>query len=140
MHWSQVAAEIVLAWRSRNGKGRNGKGHKTALAEQLSSLQQAASAAVGSQTDTFNLLATAEHRLLEALARGTMSPATMAAIIDKYTDALSRGVTTRQVDSIRTQLRFFRRAAETELPQARREEVTEQLAELERALPKTATA
>jgi hypothetical protein len=43
---NQVAAEIVLAWRSRNGKG-----HKAALSEQLSSLQQAASAAVGSHTD-----------------------------------------------------------------------------------------
>ena len=131
---NRVAAEIVLAWRSRNGKG-----HKAALSEQLSSLQQAASAAGGSHTDTFNLLASAEYALLEALARGTLNSATMSAIIDKYRDALSRGVTTRQADSIRTQLRFFRSAAKTELPQARREEVTEQLTALERALLKSAT-
>ena len=127
---NQVAAEIVLGWRTRNGK-RTGK----AVRDRLGRLQEAAWAAAGRHTDTFSLVATAEHLLLEALARRALDSATVEAILDRLDEALSRGATRKEVNSIRTQLAFFRCAAETELPQERSAQILEQLNALEAALP-----
>jgi len=127
---NQVAAEIVQAWRSRNGK-RIGK----ALRDRLGRLQEAARAAAGLHTDTFSLVAGAEYMLLEALAGRSLDKAAVTAILDRLDEALSRGATRREVSSIRTQLAFFRSAAETELPQERAVQVVEQLTALEAALP-----
>jgi len=73
--------------------------------------------------------------LLEALAGRSLDKAAVTAILDRLDEALSRGATRREVSSIRTQLAFFRSAAETELPQERAVQVVEQLTALEAALP-----
>jgi hypothetical protein len=73
--------------------------------------------------------------LLEALARRALDSATVEAILDRLDEALSRGATRKAVNSIRTQLAFFRCAAETELPQERSAQILEQLNALEAALP-----
>jgi hypothetical protein len=127
---NQVAAELVLSWRSRNGK-RPSK----ALRDQLGRLREAARAAASFRTDTFSLVAAAEHMLLEALAARALNDAAVAAILNRLNEALSRGATRREVSSIRTQLTFFRTAAETELPRERRAQVIERLDALGAALP-----
>lgn len=127
---NQLAADIVLSWFKADDKPAMAK-----ILDRLRDLQDQVSAAASSRTDTFNLLAAADHMLLDALARRALDGTSTTAILGRFADAVSRGVTPREQDSIRTQLRFLQAAVLAAWPKSRRSKASRQLKLLEEALP-----
>jgi hypothetical protein len=97
-----VGAEIVLGW-SGQGKAERVAAARTLLAD----LAEAARSARATRTDPFNLSASADQLLLEALANRTLGESQMGAIQQRLDAALSRGSSQRVRDSMRSQLDFF---------------------------------
>jgi hypothetical protein len=123
---NQIAAEIVLSWEKNSSK-EDGK----AIAKALDTFDIAAGAIAGSSTETWNLSAAAESRLMRVLATGKLNDTVCKEIEQKYLDALSRGASARKRDSMRTQFHFFRAMAETEFPARDRKNAVERLKCLE---------
>ena len=121
---NQIAAEIALGWM--NGAG-------TAIPDLLETLQKVAQAQASSHTDFFSLAAVAECGLLNALRLPSLDDTARQKVEEEYVDALSRGITTRQLDSVRTMLHFFTTLA-AEYPEGKLASVTKQLALIEQAL------
>ena len=104
---NQVAAEIVLAW---TGDG------SPELDRMLTQLEHAADAHAAAHTDFFSLAAVAECRLLQALRVPALDDTTRRALRERYLAALSRGITTRQLASVRTMFAFFQTLIAAERP------------------------
>jgi len=121
---NQIAAEIVLGWA--NGAG-------TAIPDLLATLQKVAQAQASSHTDFYSLAAVAEWSLLQALRQPSLDDTVRQKVQDEYVDALSRGITTRQLDSVRTMLHFFSTLA-AQFPEGKLAVVMQQLALIEQAL------
>jgi pimeloyl-ACP methyl ester carboxylesterase/tetratricopeptide (TPR) repeat protein len=121
---NQIAADIVLSWSNTTNKGDD-------VAASIDELEQLASALASTRTDTFNLVASADHLLLRALVRRDLNEAVCEGIAQGFTNALSRGASSKERDSIRTQFRFFRALMGTEFPQEGRDEMIQQMTTLE---------
>jgi hypothetical protein len=126
---NQLAADIALGWSARSGATT-----PAAVRAALETLSDAARASAARSTAFYTLVGVAEHALLEALAGRRLDDATRGAIQAKFAEALSRGATARERDSLRTQFEFLRTMAEGQLPQARRAQVGQWLASLGDAL------
>jgi tetratricopeptide (TPR) repeat protein len=122
---NQIAAEIVLGWQT---------GGRPSVPDLLDTLQKAADAQAASHTDFFSLAAVAECALLRALQGPVLDDAATQKVQDAYVNALSRGITTRQLDSVRTMFGFFRSLIAAEYPDGTLAGVTKQLALIEAAL------
>ena len=122
---NQIAAEIVLGWATSNG---------ATLPPLLEMLKKASDAQASSHTDFFSLSALAECALLNALRDPSLDDGARETVQERYFSALSRGITTRQLDSVRTMLNFFSTLIQAEYPDGKLAAVTAQLALLEKAL------
>lgn len=122
---NQIAAEIILGWTSGNGDG---------VSPLMEMLKKAADDQASKDTDFFSLAAVAECALLQALKGPSMDDATRLAVQDRYLGALSRGITSRQLGSVRTMLGFFRSLIAAEYPDGTLKSVSEQIDLLEKAL------
>lgn len=100
---NHVAALIALQWHGATASTDD-------LVARLSLLDRAARARRAGTTDTFNLLAMAEHGLLQALSAGSFA-ADRDRLADEYHRSLSRGAKASERHSIRTQFDFFRTMA-----------------------------
>jgi hypothetical protein len=127
---NQIAADVVLSWR---GNGTRKKA-KSGVSASLKELETLASELSGSRTDVFSLSAAADRLLLNALLKRQLDEKSSEAIRERFSSALSRGVSARQRDSMRTQFWFFRRMMETDFPTAGREETIRQIKLLEEKL------
>jgi tetratricopeptide (TPR) repeat protein len=126
---NQIAADIVLSWGTNGSSKRNGGRAQAAAA--LKELGAMADGLSSSKTDFFSLAVVADRILLEALMERRLDDATRDSILQKFSRALSRGVTARQRDSVRTQFQFFRHLIQSGLPKEGRDEILRQLAFLE---------
>lgn len=125
-----LAADVVLHWgTAATGTARIDE--RTAIAERLQRLARATEARAHTHTDAFNLIASAERKLLDALLTGAIGAEEQAAIEEAFARGLSRGSTPREQGSIRTQFRFFTAMAETELAKSARGKLVQSLAALE---------
>jgi pimeloyl-ACP methyl ester carboxylesterase/tetratricopeptide (TPR) repeat protein len=124
---NQIAADVVLSWRTNGTRRRAAAGVSASLKE----LETLASELGGSRTDVFSLSAAADRLLLHALLKRELDEKTCAGVLERLLSALSRGATARQRDSMRTQFHFFRRLMETDFPEARREATIRQIMLLE---------
>jgi len=122
---NQLAAEIILGWSANNGQ---------VIPTLLDALQAASDAQAASHTDFFSLSAIAECALLKALREPALDAAARQHVEERYVAALSRGITTRQLASVRTMLGFFRTLIAAEHPDGKLDEVSKQLGTLEQAL------
>jgi tetratricopeptide (TPR) repeat protein len=122
---NQLAAEIILSWSSNDGQ---------AIPALLEALQAASDAQAASHTDFFSLSAIAECALLKALRGPALDAAARQHVEERYVAALSRGITTRQLASVRMMLGFFRTLISAEHPDGKLDEVSKQLGTLEQAL------
>jgi tetratricopeptide (TPR) repeat protein len=122
---NQLAAEIILGWSANNGQ---------AIPTLLDALQAASDAQATSHTDFFSLSAVAECALLKALRGPALDAAARQHVEERYIAALSRGITTRQLASVRMMLGFFRTLIAAEHPDGKLDEVSKQLGTLEQAL------
>jgi hypothetical protein len=122
---NQIAAEIVLGW------AHAGSVDTGAL---LDTLQNVAGAQAATHTDFFSLAAVAEYALLRALRGPTLDDETRQKVQQEYVNALSRGITTRQLDAVRTMLNFFTTLIAIEHPDGTMAGVTKQLSEIEHTL------
>jgi hypothetical protein len=123
---NQLAANVVLSWRSKEAD-------KTVTAG-LEDLGQLAAQLAGTRTDAFNLAASAERLLLQALQQRELSDATRARIVDLMSRAMSRGASATVRESMRTQIQFFRQMMRTEFPKDDRAAIIGQMNSLETAL------
>jgi hypothetical protein len=123
---NQLAANVVLSWRSKEAD-------KT-VAAGLEDLGQLAAQLAGTRTDAFNLAASAERLLLQALLQRELSDATRARIVDLMSGAMSRGASASVRESMRTQIQFFRQMMRTEFPKDDRAAIIGQMNSLETAL------
>jgi hypothetical protein len=132
---NQIAADIVLSW-SANGASKRG-GQRAGVGALLKELGAMADGLSSSKTDFFSLAAGADRILLEALMEQRLDDETRDVILQKFSRALSRGVTARQRDSVSTQFLFFRRLMLSAFPKEGRDKVLRQLEFLEdRLLPR----
>jgi hypothetical protein len=122
---NQIAAEIVLGWARHDG---------AAAAALVDTLQKVASAQATTHTDFFSLAAVAEAALLRALCSPSLDDATRQQVQEEYVNALSRGITTRQLDSVRTMLNFFSTLIAAEYPDGRMADVAKQLSQIDSTL------
>ena len=122
---NQLAAEIILAWSSNNGQ---------AVPALLDALQASSEAQAGTHTDFFSLSAVAECALLRALRVPVLDDTARQQVEERYVAALSRGITSRQLASVRTTLGFFKTLIAAEHPDGKLADVSTQLAALEQAL------
>jgi triacylglycerol esterase/lipase EstA (alpha/beta hydrolase family) len=125
---NQIAVDVVLSWRSKDGTTAD------AVAASLTDLEQIATALAATHTDTFNLSAAAERLLLRALLQRNLNDKARDRIVEAYTAAMSRGATSKVRDSMRTQFAFFRQLMETEYPKEGRAEMIRQLTLLQERL------
>jgi hypothetical protein len=93
-----------------------------------------ADAQAATHTDFFSLAAVAECALLRALRGPALDDPARQQVQDEYLNALSRGITTRQLDSVRTMFGFFNTLIGAEYPDGRLSAVTKQLMAIEQAL------
>ena len=100
----------------------------------MKTLERAEEARAVLQTDAFQLVAKADRSVIRALLDGDLSDRDRQRVEEEDARGLSRGATPRERDSIRTQLTFFRRMAETELPGERSTQLIAQLRALEMAV------
>lgn len=122
---NQLAAEIILGWSANNSQ---------AVPALLEALQSASQAQAGTHTDFFSLAAVAECALLRALHAWALDAEARQRVEERYLAALSRGITTRQLVSVRMMLGFFRTLIAAEHPDGRLDEMSKQLGTLEQAL------
>ncbi len=125
---NQIAADVVVSWRSTEA------GSRDAVAAKLRDLEELAIALAGTQTDAFNLSATADRLMLQALLRRDSTDTTFEGIFDAFSAALSRGASSKVRDSMRTQFQFFRHFMKTEFPKDEREQIIRQMMLLEEKL------
>ena len=114
---NQMAAEIVLGWSSNDGATVNGADRRTAGRR---------AGAAGHD----RLLQPGRGRGMCAAASPARTPALDEArgeVEERYVAALSRGITTRQLASVRTMLRFFRTLIPAEHPDGKLDEESKQL-------------
>jgi hypothetical protein len=126
---NQIAADIVLSWETNGASKRNGG--RAVVAAALKELGAIADGLSSSKTDFFSLVVVADRMLLESLMEGRLDDATRDAILQKFSRALSRGVTARQRDSVRTQFLFFRRLMQSGFKKEGRDKILRQLEFLE---------
>ena len=100
---NQAAALLALQWHGVAASGDD-------VVARVLLLDRAARARRAGRTDTFNLLAIAEHDLLQALLKGSLAT-TREQLADEYRRSVSRGARAGERDSIRTQFAFFRTMA-----------------------------
>jgi tetratricopeptide (TPR) repeat protein len=122
---NQIAAEIILGWQGSHG---------TSIPDLLEALQKVADAQAATHTDFFSLAAVAECALLRALREPALDDTVRQEVQDEYLNALSRGITTRQLDSVRTMFGFFITLIAAEYPEGRLAPVAKQLSLIEQAL------
>jgi tetratricopeptide (TPR) repeat protein len=133
---NQIAADLVLSWRG-NASGKQDDA-RAGVAASLKELRTIADGLSSSNTDFFSLVVVADQMLLQALMEGRLDDKTRDGILQKFQRALSRGITARQRDSVRTQLLFFRRLMQAGLPKEDRDKIVPQLEFLEQKLvPRT---
>jgi hypothetical protein len=123
---NQIAGDIVLSW--------SGKVDEQAVAESIDALEQLAASLAATQTDTFNLSAAADRLLLRALLARDLDDDASDPIAKAYTNAMSRGASSKVRKSIRTQFQLFRTLMKTEFPSEGRDTIIEQLKRLEQKL------
>jgi hypothetical protein len=131
---NRIAADLVRSWSSAPLEA----GIPAAIQE----LQQLASALAATRADTCTLAARGDALLLAAMHERRLTDAALDDIAEAFAPALSHGApgAVSASDSLRTQVQFFRRMVETELPKPARPELIRQLKRLEeRLLPTSGT-
>ena len=129
---NQIAADLVLSWRD-NGSPKKDDA-RAGVAASLKELRTIADGLSSSNTDFFSLVVVADQMLLQALMEGRLDDKTRDGILQKFKRALSRGITARQRDSVRTQFLFFRRLMQAGFPKEDRDRIVPQLEFLEEKL------
>lgn len=129
---NQLAAAVVLYWGASDAAGK--RAARTAISQGLDALTEAAEQSAHRQTDAFNLVARAERRVLRAIVNGALSDKERQGVEDELRRGLSRGVTPRELGSMRTQFDFFELMAGTELPQTKGAQLIQQLTTLQNSV------
>ncbi len=129
---NQIAADLVLSWRD-NGSPKKDDA-RAGVAASLKELRTMADGLASSNTDFFSLVVVADQMLLQALMEGQLDDKTRDGILQKFKRALSRGITARQRDSVRTQFLFFRRLMQAGFAKEDRDRIVPQLEFLEQKL------
>jgi hypothetical protein len=122
------AADVVLSWTARGNRLRQ---VQRTVEAALSDLQELSAELAGSHTDFFSLSAEADRMLLRALAVQKLDARRVEDIRGRYREAVSRGVTARHRDSMRSQFVFFRMLASRAAPPNVRSAIVEALESLE---------